>query len=408
VRILLINQFYPPDTAATGQLLADVAQYLAAQDYDVHVICSKGSYAGGDLREKDSSIRNLTVHRVHASKWGRGNLAGRIVDYLSFYVSAFLKVQTMPHMDVCLALTTPPFIGLIASFMKRKRGTRFLLWTMDLYPEIAVALSVLKKDSLLHNITKRISAKLYKRADAIISLGEIMSKRLLEAGADQNKILTVHNWVPGEVIKPPKDESFNKFKSEHGLTDKLVYMYSGNLGMGHELEIIFEALMHMDAPGDNIPIRMVFVGKGKMRASLERLAANLNIDWVDFVDPVPLNELSDTIAAGDVHIVSQKPGTEGLIVPSKIYGILAAGRPSIFIGPPECEVANILKESGSGIQVEHDDISALAEALQDLSDPSKRKGMGNKARLYYENNLGHNIGVRSITKLITSNAEPNR
>jgi colanic acid biosynthesis glycosyl transferase WcaI len=201
MRILFINQFYVPDTAATGQLLADVAEELAGRGHDVHVVCSRRAYnGGGPALAGEQLVNGVHVHRLGATGFGRKRMVGRILDYASFYLLALHQAFALPRMDVCVALTTPPFIALVALLLRRLRGTRMVVWTMDLYPEIAVALGVLKERCLLRRVLARLSRRVYRTAGAIVSLGEVMAQRLVEAGAPREKIAVVHNWVPREAV----------------------------------------------------------------------------------------------------------------------------------------------------------------------------------------------------------------
>jgi colanic acid biosynthesis glycosyl transferase WcaI len=204
MRVLLLNQFYVPDTAATGQLLADVAEGLAAEGHEVHVICSRRAYSGGGkILPATEEMNGVHVHRVGATGFGRGKIVGRMFDYLSFYVLAARRAFLLPKMDVCIALTTPPFIALIGLMLRRFRGTKVVVWTMDVYPEVAVAFDVIGEKSLLRSLLARLSRHVYRAAAAVISLGDVMTDRLAEAGASRDKIFVVHNWVPREHAEEP-------------------------------------------------------------------------------------------------------------------------------------------------------------------------------------------------------------
>ena len=175
-------------------------------------------------------------------------------------------------------------------------------------------------------------------------------------------------------------------------------MYSGNLGIGHELDTVVHAVKKL---GKGVDLQVLFVGSGKMREPLGKLADELGLNCIEFRPPVSLDKLSDILAAGDIHLVSQKPGTQGLIVPSKLYGVLAAGRPTLFIGPEDCEPAIILRRSKAGIIVKPGDIDSVADALRKLTqDPQLRRTMGKRAREYYENNFGRDQSVSQIIEAI--------
>jgi len=199
MRILFLNQFYVPDVAATGQLLADVAEELAAQGHQVHVICSRRTYSGGAATFAANELVNgVHVHRVGATGFGRAAAAGRIVDWLSFYVLAMWRALRLAKPDVCVSLTTPPFISLVGLTLSKVKGTRSVIWVMDVYPDIAVEYGVLAKKGLLYRMLSRVNGILYRNAAAVISLGEVMTGRLQSLGALPEKLHTVHNWVPGE------------------------------------------------------------------------------------------------------------------------------------------------------------------------------------------------------------------
>lgn len=201
MRILLINQFYKPDTAATGQLLADVAEELAAKGHDVHVICSRHRYDNGkSASAAGESAEGVAIHRVFTTRFGRKTLLGRMIDYLSFYVGAAWRALVLPKPDVCVSLTTPPFISLIGLMLSKLKGTRNVIWVMDVYPEIAAAYDVLRKRVLLYRLLTRLNKTLYRNAAAVISLGETMTEQLQSLGALPENLYTVHNWVPGETV----------------------------------------------------------------------------------------------------------------------------------------------------------------------------------------------------------------
>jgi glycosyltransferase involved in cell wall biosynthesis len=397
MRILLLNQFYPPDTASTGQHLADVAEALARAGHDVHVVCSRRAYGGGAARyPAEERAAGVRVHRVAATGFGRTTLSGRLADYASFYALAAAKAAALPAADVCVALTTPPFIGVAGLLLSVLRGTRLVLWSMDVYPEVAVAYGVVRAGGAVHGLLCGIARALYHRAAAIISLGPVMTRRLVRAGADPARIAEVDIWVPREAVRfiPPRRPSGTPDAGGRPVT----VMYSGNMGLGHDLATAVRAIAALPARS----VRALFVGEGKGRPGVERLVAELGLGCVEFAPPRPLAELSEGLAAGDVHLVSQRPETEGLIVPCKLYGVLAAGRPVVFIGPEDCELADVVRRSGAGAIVPPGDVPAAARALRRLlDDPQLRLRAGRKARAFYERNFGRQRSVAKVVDVIT-------
>lgn len=393
MRIVMINQFYPPDTAATGQLLADLAQSLGRRGYEVHIVCSRRSYAGGEASFKTgcSFVEGVRVWRVRASGFGRVGLFGRLADYLSFYIFAMLKVLTLPRCDVCVTLTTPPMIQLLGVLSRSLRGTSLVIWTMDLYPQIASALGALRERGWLYRVLAWLGAWSYRRAARIIALGEVMAEKLRQAGAPTERIEVVHNWVPAERVSPEPAESNDS---------SMLLMYSGNLGAGHDLETVLDALSKLEHPQ---AVRTRFVGHGRQKPALQNQAQELGLSTVEFADPVPLEQLSGHLARGDVHLISQRPGTEGLLVPSKLYGIMAAGRPALYIGPDDTEVAEILRDSGAGVCVAPGDAVDLARQIDRLAaSPDVRRAMGNTAHETYSMHFGRSRSVDALCRCILS------
>lgn len=200
MRILLINQFYKPDTAATGQLLADVAEELASRGHEVHVVCGRTMYNGGRLpAPKEEVAGGIHIHRVKCTSFGRQRLIGRVADYLSFYMTAARRAFKLPRPDVCVSLTTPPLISLVGLMLSKLKGTHGVIWVMDVYPDVAAAYDVLQKGSFFYRFLTKINRVIFRNAAAVISLGEVMTERLQSLGVGPENIHTVHNWVPGET-----------------------------------------------------------------------------------------------------------------------------------------------------------------------------------------------------------------
>lgn len=198
MRVLLINQYYSPDTAATAQLLRDLALGLVKNAHEVHVLCSRCKYGGGEMELSVSDFHaGVHVHRLRATGFGRHSTIGRLIDWMSFYISAMCRAMLLPKMDVSVCLTTPPLIGVVGLLLRITKGTKLIVWSMDMYPEIAVACGYLKRRSLMGWIAASVNRRLYRTASCVVSLGERMTEQLIKAGAHSDKIAIVHNWAPG-------------------------------------------------------------------------------------------------------------------------------------------------------------------------------------------------------------------
>lgn len=398
-RILLLNQFYPPDTAAVAQLLGDLAIGLQSRGHEIHVVCSQRTYNRGTARHKAEDVLDgVHVHRVACTGFGRNTFLSQILDYCFFYVSAALRSFQLPRMDACVCLTTPPYIGIIGHCLQKRRGTPFALWMMDLFDEALVRFGLIPENGLVHRCLSRISRHLYRNSASIVSLGKNMTERLERTGADPGQIHTVHNWMPNEVVQaiPPDGSKARKQWNLHETT----LMYSGNMGLGHELDTLVQAAA---MAFQKIPFSLLLVGNGRMRVSLEDRCKTMGLGNVQFHPPQPLEDLSDCLAAGDIHFVGQGPGRLGVSVPSKVYGILSVGRPVLFIGPEDCEAATLIKQCKCGMVVPPGDVNTAADALlQLLQDAPMRATMARNAKSFYQAHLGRDRSVSRIISVIES------
>ncbi len=249
MRMLFINQFFWPDSSATSQQLTDLVAALARRGVEVSVLCGDAGYAeaAGSDRPK------AEIHRVRAMKFSRGRI-GRMLSYLSFYVSAFAKGLTLRKADVVVSMTTPPLISVLGAFIKLFRGSRHFIWEQDLYPDIAVDLEYLKRGGMTHRITSFVADTVRRHADGIIVLGQCMKDRLIDRGVDPEKIFIAEHWASSTAITPME---------KPGGSDELVVLYSGNLGMAHDLETIQGAIANLR--GD-ARFRFIFAGTGEKRS----------------------------------------------------------------------------------------------------------------------------------------------
>lgn len=398
MRIILLCQYYLPDTGANGQLLSELAAAFVARGHEVHVVCSRRTYGGGSSGyPSEEEIDGVLVHRVKTTGLGRGSLLARVADSLCCYVGILCRTMSLPRADACLAITMPPFVGLVGCCLRWRGGTSVYLWVMDVFEEALVTFGVIRRNRLPHRFLSWIAKALYRRTAGIVSLGEEMTRLLVATGAPQERIKTIHNWMPNEPpARIPVEAS--QARRRWGLGDELTVMYSGNMGLGHELITVVRAIAEARR---SLTFRVVFVGSGQMAEPTERLCRELRLEDVSFYPPQPLVSLPDTLAAGHVHLVGQGISRYGVSVASKLYGVLAVGRPTLFIGPSDCTPARLVQESASGLVVPAENVGAAADALcQLLGDPAELERMGRRARRFYEEHLGRARSVGRIIELI--------
>ena len=348
-------------------MLSDLTSALQLKNYPVTVITSRLRYDRAAMRLPKREIwRGVSVIRIWSTAFGRKSLPSRAMDYLTFYLSAVLAVLIHGRRGyVLVALTDPPMIGTVLHVFARLRGMRVVHWLQDIFPEVAQVLLPSGKNTWIFRIAKWFRNVSLKRSDATVVLGERMAERVLAQGVAAAKIHQISNWADEASLAPVAPEQ-NPLRQSWGLQGKLVIGYSGNLGRAHEFETIVQAIV-LTRGYENL--KFLFIGDGAQLAPLKQRLHSLELlDRVHFEGYQPRENLSASLSAADVHLVSLQPELEGLIVPSKLYGALAVGRPVIFIGDVDGEVARVLKRNQCGFSVAVGDPQALARAIQAYLD----------------------------------------
>jgi glycosyltransferase involved in cell wall biosynthesis len=396
MRIVLLNYYYAPDEAATAQLLADVGAGLVAAGHDVSAVCSDRAYA--DPRErypKRETIDGVKVRRVRSSGFGRSSAFGRLLDYLSFYAGAGFTLLFRADPDVVLALTTPPMVAALGVLASRLRGGRSVFWVMDVYPDLAFELGVLRPHSIPSRLLSALSGWILQRSDRVVALDDAMADRLRALGA--TRVAVIHNWADDASMELGAADE-NVLRKEWGWSDRFVVLYSGNLGLAHEFETVLDAA---EALQDRPDVLFAFVGGGPRRAAAEAEVARRGLSNVEFRPYVPRERLGLSLPAGDVHLVTLRPNMPGLLVPSKIYGILAAARPTIYVGPAAGGVYDIVSAGSCGTVLVNGDAAGLAGAVRSYADdPDRRRAQGSAARKLFEERYAKRHGVAAFTSLL--------
>jgi glycosyltransferase involved in cell wall biosynthesis len=379
VKVLLLNQYFHPDLAPTAQLSSDLAVSLAARGHEVRAIASARPYAGNGWRPLVEEHRGVRIARVPATALGRAGRAARLVDYASFLGAAGLPLIAGPRPDVVIALSTPPLVAALGLATRRLCGARLIYWVMDVYPEVALKLGAIHPGTAAARASAALARTLYQRADAIVALDDAMRARLIAAGAPPERVHVIDNWAPDSLTPLPRVN--HPLRRRLGLGDRFTIGYSGNMGLGHDFATLGEA-MRLLADDD---FHWLFVGDGPRRRELEERARASGAPHVIFLDYLPPKELPLGLTAADAHLITLEPGLAGLLAPSKLYGVLAAGRPVVWVGPDEGRVPELVREHRVGVAAANGDGAALADGLRRLREyPAAREEMGRRARALHE------------------------
>jgi colanic acid biosynthesis glycosyl transferase WcaI len=378
-QFVFVNRYYRPDQSATSQMLTDLAQGLAARGLTVHVVCSRQLYDDPNVRlVPDELLQGVHVHRVRTTRFGRYRLLGRAVDYASFYVScAFTLLGLLHRGNVLIAKTDPPLLSILAAPIARLKGAALVNWQQDVFPEVASHLEANPLPPWLDRCLRRFRDASLRCARINVLIGSRMREHFIAQGIPVEKLCVIENWADDQGIVPKPSEA-SALRRGQGFGDKFVVCYSGNLGRAHEYDTMLDA-----AEALRLEPAFVFliIGGGAKMDSLKKAVATRMLDNFRFLPYQPRESLADSLAAADVHLVSLLPALEGLIVPSKLYGILAAGRPVVFIGDSDGDSARVVRGAQCGSVVGIRAVDDLVTALRDLyTQPTVRAAMGTRAR----------------------------
>jgi glycosyltransferase involved in cell wall biosynthesis len=378
MRVCFINRYCHPDSSATSQLLTDLAGELSSRGWQVTMVGSTQRYddAAAVLPSQDR-WRGVDIRRVSTTRFGRANLIGRAIDYLSFYVSLLPQLWRLQRGDVVVAKTDPPLLGVLVGPIARLRGARTVNWLQDLFPEVAAALGQPRLPRVVHSVLRGLRNRALRRATKNVAIGARMGSYLAAEGVPDTRVVVIPNWPHEDAIRPlPATDS--QLRKRLGLQTRFVVGYSGNLGRAHEWKPLFEAARLLAAETD---IAFLIGGGGHGYDALQREVEASGLTNVIFQPYHPMEYLSDSMAAADLHLVSLRPEMEGLIVPSKFYGIAASARPVGFVGDPDGELARLVSEHDCGFVVPAGRGDLLAEAIRALAaDPDRLQRQGMNAR----------------------------
>lgn len=390
-RLIFINRYFHPDHSATSQMLSAVAFALARRGWRTCVITSRQRYDDPTaVLPEDETIDGIEVARVETTRHGRAGLAGRSLDYLTFYAAAAKRLRQIAQPgDIVIAKTDPPMLSVPVARVATRRRALLVNWLQDLFPEVAVGVGL--GGQLLRpafGVLRRVRDRSLYGAACNVAIGDGMAERLAALGVPRSKIAVLPNIADGGLVRPVAAAE-NALRREWGLNDAFVVGYSGNLGRAHEFETVLSAIQagERSAGGETgaRPLRWLFVGGGSGNKALKAEVERRGLASVRFEPYQPDARLGESLSVADAHLVSLRSELEGLVVPSKIYGIMAAGRPAIFVGARDGEVARLVGRHGCGVSVEQGNGRALIEAVERLqSAPGECAAMGAAARRAFE------------------------
>jgi colanic acid biosynthesis glycosyl transferase WcaI len=373
MHILLLNEYYPPDTSATAKMAAQVAETLARR-HEVTVVAGRPSYDPDEFypfsflrREKRN---NVNVECVGSTAYPRHAMRRRVSNYLSYLALAVPRALAL-RPDLVLAMTDPPIAGIAGAFVARVACRPFVYNIRDLYPDMAIGGDIVRPAKWVERWEK-IHRQALNQAARVIVLGDDMRERIVSKGIAPEKVVVVRDGATVQSAMPGQQDPI---VAEIRCGFPFVVLHAGNLGFYGAWDTLLKAARILR----NEDTGLVFVGGGANRASLEAAAEGTpNIRFLPFR---PVEQVPHVMMAGDLHVITVRRGLEGVVVPSKLYSTLAAARPVLAVAPPGSDAARIVVESGCGLAADPDDPLAVAQAIRQLrDDPARLAIMALRAR----------------------------
>ena len=398
-RVLFMNRSYWPDVEATGQLLTQLTRGLADQ-FEVHVLCGQPNHVTGETAAESAAPR-VEIHRVSHTTFSKSSFAGRLLNLLTFSVSAWQYGRRLNGFDVVVCESDPFFLPLVGSRLAKRQRARFIVYLQDLYPDIAIAVGKIRESFISRRI-RGLLKQVYEQADEIVTLSESMVKRLRSWGIRDVPATIIPNWYDESLCWP---EPSAELRAKSGFDpNEFVVMYSGNMGMAHVLDPIIGAATKIEK---SLPdVKFVFVGGGVRKPGLEEQVAERNLSNVEFRDYVPLEQLGESLTSADVQLISLQAESAGCVMPSKLYGCLASGRPIVAICPDESELAGIVRQSESGIVCDTSvsneaTVDAIVGALRRLrNDADAAATLGTNGRSYATENFRCSTSIERFSDVL--------
>ncbi len=400
-RIKIITQFYPPDFAATGQLIQELSAQLSTQGIEISIFTGQPGYAFSKSQAPaQEQVDNLNIKRSRLTKLWSKRIRGKAFNGVIFCIRAGLHLCRHRDKNTVLLLTTaPPFLSILGYFANLCFDLPYVCLIYDLYPDAATELKVISPQHPIAKLWDKINDLVWQKAQGIIVLSSTMKARIIAKHPQvADKISIIHNWANSEWIKPISKQE-NWFAQQHGINKKFTVLYSGNLGRCHDVETILATIKLLK----DDPIQFVFIGAGAKQQICIETVKSLGLQNCLFLPYQDRENLPYSLTACDLAFVSIAPGLEGIVAPSKLYGIMAAGRAIAAICDSQSYLRNLMAEAACGVCFNHNDSQGLADFIRSVAaNPALTIAMGQAGRKYLEEHFTPEIIAEQYKEVLQS------
>lgn len=399
-KIIIVSELYYPEQSATGRVLTGIAEGLTAKD-TVHVLCAQPSYNQRGVRAPKSELYNgVDIRRCWSTTCDPRKIWGRLLNFATTSLSigwrAFFSIK---RDDKVLVVTNPPLLPFLIRWVCWFKGAKFVLLVHDVYPDVFVPLGLMQSSHPFYRMLSRASGKLYASADRVVVLGRDMARLVEGKSKGLAQEIVISNWGDtDEIIPMPKSE--NALLQKLNLTEKFIVHYSGNHGRTHDLLSIIEAAKLLE---DERDVHFLFIGEGSGKAEVVARAGELELENVTFCTFVDRAELNTSLNAADVSVLAFKKGMAGISVPSRLYNLMAAGKPILGVVDNNSEVADVIREARLGVAVSPESPRDLAEQIISLKNEDElRVKMAENSRNEAVSKYSYDVTKQQYRKLFDS------
>lgn len=404
--LLIITQFYPPDYAATGQLIEELANNLGQNNIQVNIFTGQPGYAFQKHQAPSFEIKNnVFIQRSRMTQLWSKRIRGKTLNGILFTLrAAYYLFKHSRQNDTVLITTAPPFLSIIGYLANLFFNLDYVCLVYDLYPDAAVELNIISENNLIAKLWNKINAVIWQKSNKIVVLSETMKKRIIaEHPKISSKVSVIHNWADANWIKPLTKQE-NWFARQYGIDKKFTVLYSGNLGRCHDLDTILGSIKLLK----HEPIQFVFIGAGAKHEICRQTVTELNLNHCLFLPYQDRDNLPYSLTACDLALVTIAPGLEGVVAPSKVYGIMAAGKAIAAICEPHSYLRQLITEAKCGDCFNNNSSEDLAKFIMKLaSNPELADKMGNAGRNYMKQNFTPQIIAQQYCDVLDINVNYN-
>ena len=406
---MIISEPFYPQVAAIGQLLTDLSEDLIKAGFQVKVVTGNPNniFNKNNRIPRKENYKGIEIIRLKNTTFSKYRMAGRVLNYLTFHFLVYFNVLFCERPDLVFVLSTPPFISFSGLMLKVFKGSKVIYNVQDLFPDLAVELGKLKNRQFI-KLLKKLSELIAKKMDRVVVVGEYMERKIRKElfrgtkASVNDYIITIHNWADGDKIRVLEDKEAgnNYLKKKWELEGKFVVLYSGNIGYLHEFDTVIAAAESLTKEGMR-EIVFVFIGEGIKKSYIEEKVREKGLNNILFFPYQPREMLTHSLGVADVSLVTLEKGFEGMVVPSKIYGILASGRLAIAVVGGDSEIVEIIREGKCGRVIKIGDYQALVDSIMDYyKDRKKCRADGLSGRRYFEEKFDRKIATRKYIRVI--------